>query len=148
MVLPQQNFDVKYTQFQDLKDIFLLGSDLLGPEKFTINLGKKEPFIRSCNITVLINIGSRSNAPAVQRAVHIHKTTSVPQHSIMPLLVHDFGDIPKDRDYLFKPDDVNFSLYTHLIDVEISSIVVRNDTAKTLQIPQNFRLGHLTELDQ
>ena len=133
----------------DLKANLLVGTDILGPEKIAIDLGKREAFIGSCNVTVPIDIGSRSTASvnAIHKAVHIKKTMIIPPHTVSPVTIHHLGDIPKDRDYLFEPDDVNFSLYAHLMDAETSSVLVRNDTHKSLKIPRNFHLGHVTELD-
>lgn len=132
---------------QDLKTNILLGSDVLCPECFVIDLDKKEALIGSCQVTIPIDIGSRNSAPAVQRAVHIRKTTLIPPHSVLPVVIHHLGDVPKDRDYLFEPDDVNFSIYAHLMDTETGSVLVRNDTAKAVEIRRNFRFGHLIELD-
>ena len=131
---------------EHLKANMLLGTDILGPEQITIDLGKKEAIIGSCGVNVPIDIGSRNNTPAIVRAVHIRKTTQVPPHSALAVPIHHL-DIPKDRDYLFEPDDVNFSLYAHLMDADTSSVLVRNDTEKTVHIPRNFRLGHLNEMD-
>lgn len=132
---------------KDLKANILLGTDILGPEQFSIDLGRKEATIGSCDVIIPINIGSRSTTPAVQRSVHLRKTTTVPPHSVMPVPIHRLGDVPKDRDYMFEPDDVNFSLYAHLVDSDTSSILVRNNTGKSLHIPRNFRLGRVMELD-
>ena len=131
---------------EELKANFLVGTDILGPEQISIDLGKKEAHIGSCGVTIPIDIGSRNTTPAVQRVVHLRKTTMIPPHSILSVPIRCLG-VPKDRDYIFEPDDVNFSLYAHLVNSETSFIPVRNDTDKSLRIPRNFRLGHITEMD-
>lgn len=57
-----------------LKANILLGSDMLGPELVTIDFGKKQAFIGSCEVTVPIDVESRGTASAaIQPAVHIAK---------------------------------------------------------------------------
>ena len=98
-------------------------------------------------MTVPIDVGTRHGSPGVHKTVHITKTTVIPPHSTQPVPIHHFGDMPKDRDYLFEPADVNFGLYAHLINADTSAVVAHNDSDKSIHIPRNFRLGHVTEMD-
>ena len=45
-----------------------------------------------------------------QLPVHAQKTTIIPAHSVLPIYMHHLHQVPKDRDYLFEPGEVNFGL--------------------------------------
>lgn len=132
---------------QDLKANILLKSDVLGPQQVTIDLEKIETHIVSCDVTISIDIGSRNKISAVQQAVYIRQTTVLPFHSIKKIPIHYLDDVSKNKNHLFELDDIDFSLYVHLMDVDTSAILIWNYTSKTLQIFRNFRLGYVTELN-
>ena len=71
--------------------------------------------------------------------------------SVVPVII--YGELSKDRDYLFELRQVGLSLgkhggiYTHIIDHTIHHIHVFNDSSKALQLPKNCKVGHLTDYD-
>ena len=129
----------------NLKANMLLGNDIIGPEGFAIDMAKRHAVISSTGITIPLEV--RSPKLAIQRPVHLKKTTVIPPHAEMAVAVHHAG-LPATRDFLFEPDDsLNFTLYAHLVDASTKSIIVRNDREFPVMIPRNFRLGRVSEID-
>lgn len=112
----------------DIKANILLRSDISSLKKFLINLEKKKSLIKSYRISILNNITFKNNIPAIQRDVHIHKVIPFSYYFILSILIHHFN-IPNKWDYLFKLININFFLYTQLIEVKTSSIIFWNNTA-------------------
>ena len=52
-----------------------------------------------------------------------------------------------DRDFLFEPVRLEqLSLFAHIVNTGVSSILVKNTTNKSVILPKNTCLGHLCEL--
>ena len=129
----------------NLKANMLIGNDIIGSEGIVIDPVKKQAFITSTGATIPIEVRSPKNN--IQRPVHIRKTTIVPPHTEVAVPINGTS-LPKTRDFLFEPaDDVNFTLYAHLVDASTSAVIVRNDHSQPIQIPRNFRLGRISELN-
>lgn len=120
----------------------------MGPELVVVDMGWERVILGSCDVEVPIEIKFRSHsAHGVIRPIHAQKTTVVPPHSAIPVCIHHLHQIPADRDYLFKPGDVNSGVYAHMVNSETSTVLVQNDSHNLLHIPRNFRLGHIVELE-
>ncbi len=128
----------------DLKANMLVGNDLLGPERVTIDVAKKSAYIGSCDTTIEVEV--KTARTVVHERIHARKAVDVPLRSKMAVPVHHTA-IPSDRDFFFEPDDTNLSLYAHIINAETTSILVENESDKTVHIPRNYRLGRVLELD-
>ena len=131
----------------DLKANFLIGTDIMGPEKFKIDFEKDEAQIGSCEVTIPVNIKSRTTPTAINKPVHLKKSTIIPPHTVLPVPIHSLSAMPSDRDYLFEPDDVHFSIYAHMINSDTEAILVRNDEDRPIKIHRNTRLGYITEMN-
>lgn len=99
----------------DLKANMLIGNDLIGPEGITIDVASKSAYISSCGLTVPVEV--KTPRVVVHTPVHARKTVIVPPRSKMIVPVHH-NSIPSDRDFLFEPDELNLSLYAHLVNAE------------------------------
>ena len=65
----------------------------------------------------------------------------------LTILMH-YTALPESRDFLFElSENMHLSLYTHLINATFSSIVVKNDSSKTVTIPHNSQLGTVHEIN-
>jgi len=52
-----------------------------------------------------------------------------------------------DRDFLFEPVELEqLSLFAHIVDTKTTGVLVKNDTDRSIILPQNRHLGHLQEL--
>ena len=129
----------------NLKANMLIGNDVLDPKDVVINPVKRQAFIISTEATIPVDI--RSSKASIQRPVHIRKTTVISSQSEVAISIHH-ASLPASRDFLFEPaDDINLTLYAHLVNTSTSAILVRNDRDQAIQISRNFRLGRITELD-
>ena len=50
-----------------------------------------------------------------------------------------------DRDFLFKPEECELSLYVYLIDLSLTAVIAKNDLDYSVKIPRNLRLGTVQE---
>lgn len=130
----------------ELKANILIRTDVLGPEEVVLDLGKKKAFIGSCKVTIPIQVKAWSGK-SVQRPVHILKTTIVPPLSTLAVPIHQLVTMPVGQDFLFEPDDINISLYAHMVDTNTAAVIVQNDTSQAIRISRNFRLGHVNEIE-
>lgn len=132
----------------ELKANLLIGIDIMGPELVTVDMGQKKVIRGSCNVEIPIEIKTRSrSAQGIQRPIHAQKTTVIPGHCVLPVYIHHLYQVPKDRDYLLEPGEVNFGLYAHMVNSETSNVLVQNNSSYPLRISRNFRLRHIIELE-
>lgn len=132
---------------KDLKANMLIGNDIITPEGIVMDTRKQEANIRSCGVTVPLEVRSRASH-AQQRPIHAKKAVVLPPRAQLAVAVHDLsGGLPADRDFLFEPDDTELTLYAHLVDSSTKAILATNNTDQPVKIPRNFRLGKLVELD-
>lgn len=50
-----------------------------------------------------------------------------------------------DRDFFFKPDQGELSLYAHLVDSSFTAVIAKNDSDHAVKIPRNLRLSTVQE---
>ena len=130
----------------NLKANILVGMDIMVPEQIDILASQAKASIGSCGISVPIEMRTRAGR-AVSHPVHAKKSLVVPPRSQVQVPVHHHhGSLP-DRDFFFEPDEMNLTLYAHLVDSSMSAILAKNDTDRAVQIPRNFRLGTIQEAD-
>ena len=109
----------------NLKANLPIGIDIMGPELVVVDMGQKRVILGSCNVEVLIKIKFRlQSANGVKCLVYAQKTTVLPPHLTLPIYIHHFHHVPKDRDYLFESGDVNFGVYAHMVNSQTSTVRV------------------------
>ena len=128
----------------NLKTNMLLKNDVIDSEKIDVNISNKSAYIDSCEI--IVNLEVRTFRISIQTSVHARKITIVSSHSELMLLVH-YTTMSFDRDYLFESNELNFSLYVHLINFTFKHIVVRNESNQAVHISRNCRVDHMIEID-
>ena len=127
-----------------LKINFLIDNNVLNLELIDIFTFINTVFIESCNVIVSIIIKFRFFSQT--KSVHTTKKNKVSSHSELAISIHKIMTF--DRDYIFESKKIaNFAVYAHLVNNNIKTILVRNDTHKTVQISKNFRLRNLIEID-
>ena len=68
-------------------------------------------------------------------------------HAKIIIFVHNVT-LSINRDFLFKSNnDINLSIYAHLVDAFTFFIVIRNEQNVSIQISRNYRLDRIFELD-
>ena len=67
-------------------------------------------------------------------------------HSRFAIFIHK--TVAFERGYIFKLKEIaNLDIYAYLVDNDIKTIVIRNDSNKSVQISRNFCLENLLEID-
>ena len=128
----------------NLKVNFLIDNDVLDFEFIDIFTFINTIFIESCNVIISIVVKFRSFSQI--RSIHTTKENKISSHSELTISIHKI--VAFDRDYIFESKKIaNFAVYAHLMNNNIKTILVRNDTHKTVQISKNFRLKDLIEID-
>ena len=126
----------------DLKTNMLLENDVLDSKKFDILTSTSSAYIESCEIIISIFIKNRF----VSRSAFVHfiKTRIISSRTEISILIHKIS--LSKRDYLFEFAEANFFIYSHIVDIIINVILMRNDNAISIKIFRNLRLDKLIEL--
>jgi len=129
-----------------LRAQMLIGNNILQPKKIDILTSSSTTRISSYSVTIPIELkakGSRS----ITHLIHAVATIVMPLKSTTMIPVHSIKSLPSRRDLFFEPEDSGLSLYTHLIDSSLSSVLAKNDSENKVRIPRNLRLGHIFKAD-
>lgn len=131
---------------KDLKANMLMGNDILGPERIILDMGKGNAFIGSCGSTIEISTRQREG-PYTKRVVQARNSLTVAPRSDMLVPVSTPQNLPQ-RDFLFEPKkQKNLTTFAHIVDSQISGILVKNESDFAVKIPRKLRLGVLHEID-
>ena len=128
-----------------MKTNILLDNNIIEKKFFFINMTKRETSI--FNINVIISLKIKILTRVIQRSIHIKKIIVVFSHSKMIISINHI-DLFVTRNFFFKLNDhFNLSIYVHLIDSSITSIIIRNDKNLLIMILKNMRLKRTIEID-
>ena len=121
-----------------------IDNDVIDAKKIIINSIKREAFIT--NIDVIVSIKVKSSKASIQRFVHIRKIIVISSLTKMIVFIHH-SFLSTNRNFLFElVDDINLTLFAHMIDTFIFAVMIRNDEHQTIKISRNFRLKRISEL--
>ena len=122
----------------------LIDNDVIDVEKIIINSIKRKTFI--INIDVIVSIKVKSSKTSIQRLVHIRKIIVISSLTKMTIFIHH-SFLSIIRNFLFEfANDINLTLFVHMIDTFIFVVMIRNDEHQTVKIFRNFRLKRISEL--
>ena len=121
----------------------LVGTDIMTPEQFVLDLHKKTAFIGSCFCEFSLDIETPQHF--IQRSVHAKTGATILPHTKAIVPIHHL-DIPRTRDFFFQPYNIGFALSVHLINADVVGLPVENNTNKPVHISRNFCLGKVQEL--
>ena len=124
-----------------------IDNDIINFESILIDFKKQKITIRNCDVTVFFEI--RSRAVRVQiRFVHVKKEFVISWRAQLAVVINDLSnDLTFDRDFLFESNDIEFTLYAHLIDFFIKTIFVINNTDQFMKIFRNFKFEKFVKFD-
>ena len=129
---------------EGLRASLLIGNNIMSPEGFIIDIKKRSILIGSCRVTVPIDAKQRD--PFLTRRLLSSQETVVPPRSEAMVSLFPLP-LPDNRDFLFHPTtQANLTLFTHLVDHEISKVLVRNNSSQTIRVPHRHRLGHIVDI--
>ena len=127
----------------NLKANMLIENDVLRSEKFDIFTFTSTVYIESCEIIISIFIKNRFTSQSA--TIHFIKTRIISSHTKISISIHKIS--LSERDYFFEPVEINFSIYSHVVDTAISVVLVRNNNVESIKIFRNFRLSKLVEIE-
>ena len=127
----------------NLRANILIGMDIMTPKGIDILASKRVAHITSCDIEAPIEV--LSTGPPVRRVVSAKKAMVIPPQSIGIVAIHHLA-LP-ERDFLFELCDTKLSIYAGLVDNDISSVLVKNESEKAIKVPRNMRLGEIREAE-
>ncbi|SLM33512.1 reverse partial [Lasallia pustulata] len=130
-----------------LKAKFLMGVDILVPERICLNLSEGKMVVQSCkDLVAPIQITAKDNV-RVRRIVRTEKRLVIPPGSVYKVPVEVQGQMPlPDRDFLFEPDLEG--AYAHIVDSTVPFICVKNSSWKEKILPRHTRVGTVTEYEE
>ena len=121
-----------------------IDNNVIDVEKIIINSINRKTFI--INIDVIVSMKMKSSKTSIQRLVHIRKTTIISSLTKMIVFIHH-SSLSTNKNFLFEfVDDINLTLFVHMIDTFIFVVIIRNDEHQTIKISRNFRLKRINEL--
>ena len=127
----------------NLRANILIGIDIITPKGIDILTSKRVAYITSCDIKAPIKV--LSTGPPVRRVVSAKKAIVISSQSIGIVAIHHLTLL--ERDFLFEPCNTKLSIYTSLVDNDISSVLVKNESKKAIKVPRNMRLGEIREAE-
>ena len=129
----------------NLKINMFIDNDVFDSKDVVINSIKRQAFIINTKAIIFVNI--RSFKTSIQRSIHIRKITVISSQFEVTISIHH-AFFSASRNFLFElTDDINLTLYAHLVNAFTSVILIRNDRNQTIQISRNFRLDRITKLN-
>ena len=147
----------KFHIVKDLKCKILLEMDILDAKQMNIDLFNKVMMIPTCkNLVVSIRIALKPNA-RIKKIVHSKKKITISIKSVVKVPTYlKKKKLPDNRDYLFEPNQADFTaafekiegFYTHICDCNLSFVQVKNDLFISMALPKRARLGTLTEYEK
>ena len=130
----------------NLKAKFLVGIDILAPERISLDLSNERMTIRSCKgLVAKVQITAKDNV-RVRRIVRTEKKVVIPPNSVLKIPVSVRGERLPDRDYIFEP--TREGVYTHVVDSTVPFVCVQNRNSTPMRIGDRTRVGILTEYEE
>ena len=104
-------------------------NNLIKSKKINIDVTIKSTHIESCDVIIVLNV--KISRIVVQTSIHVRKITFVSSYIEIVLSIHFNNVVLNNRDFLFEFENLNVSLYVHLINVNFKNIFVKNDNYKS-----------------
>jgi len=115
-----------------------LDANMLGiivPEDMDLSIDSKTLRIGSCKVNADIQVHVRGSHHRHEHPVHAKSTTWIPPRSVATIPIHSLG-VVADRDFLFEPVELEqLSLFAHVVNAKTASILVKNDTDRSIILP-------------
>ena len=126
----------------NLKANMLIENDVLKSKKFDIFTFTSTVYIESCKVIISIFIKNRFISQST--TIHFIKARIISSHTKINISIHKIS--LSKRDYFFEFVEINFSIYSHVVDTAISVVLIRNNNVESIKIFKNFRLNKLIEI--
>ena len=126
----------------NLKANILIENNILSSELIDVLTSKSSTYIESYDVIISIRMQIRASR---MQSIHITKTIVVSSQIEFAVSIHNI--VIFNYDYIFEPDEINFSIYAHVVNANIKVILIKNDISVVLKISRNFRFEKLIEMN-
>lgn len=137
-------FKCKLHLVKGLRANILIGNNILTSESFIPNVGLGHTVVGSYGVKIAIKAKQKSQF--IRRKLLAESNEIVPPRfeAMIPLLPVFFLD---NRDFLFYPTtQINLTLFAHIINHEITKVLVKNTFDQSLCILRHQKLGHMVDI--
>ena len=127
----------------------LIGIDIIAPEKFNIDLGKATitlPFCDNMQVPLTVTSANRISTSILSK----EQVTIQPKSRQLVTVTGKKSKLtlPAGRDFLFEPKrQPKLTMYTHIVDCNISQVIVQNDGSTPIVLLKNTKLGEVHDHD-
>ena len=121
----------------------LIETDIVISEKFILNFKKNETSIKNC--FVIISIVSKRHEKIINHVMCFKKITIISSHFEIQNRIHNFN-FSKKKDFFFKSKKIDFVFYVHIIEIEISNVLIRNEQSISFRIFRNCHFDRITKI--
>ena len=128
---------------KNFKINFLIETDVLTSKKFVLNFKKNETSIKKC--FVIIFIISKRHEKIINQIMNFKKIIIISSHFEFQAKIHNLNFFKKSN-FLFESKKINFDLYVHIIETEISNVLIRNEQSTPFKISRNCHLDWITKM--
>ena len=128
----------------DLKIKMFINNDFLNSEKFIIDVERKSTTIDSCEINIMLKIQLKDFY--LRKTIHAQQAMML--HSKQKQFLSIKIKISNERDFFFEFDsNVNFIMCSHIFDISIKRILIKNDIEHAIKILKHYRFNQISEID-
>lgn len=130
---------------EGMKAKILIGMDIIGPEKITLDIPRQIAVVSSCRgAKIPIAVIPRSEQ-RIARSIKSSDDITIPPyaHATIPIQQQH---LPDDRDLLFEPVAYTngIAVYTHIIDCHLAAIQAQNDSESPIILRRDTLLGTIS----
>ena len=122
----------------------LIVISILGQKKVDLMLFSKTAYFEACNINISIEITSRDSY--TKQGIYAKAKVYMPLSKHASIDVSHL-DLLEDQDFSFKPKESMTTLYTHVVNAAITSIVAFNKLQMSVIISRNAQLEFVTKMN-
>lgn len=124
----------------------LIGNDVIGPEQIMVNVAANSAHVGTCSIDVAIDTGQCGQC--IQRDIPSSQACLIEPYSTQFIPIKSL-QLSQNKDLVFKPliPHKAPTFYAHLVDSTVGSILVKNKTNRSVQLPKTMKLGTITDVN-
>lgn len=128
-----------------LKANILIGNDIIGLKRISIDISSKSVYVSSCKIKLWIE--AKQQDPFIWWKVLSEANVVLPPRT-KKIIPFSIPNLFTDRDLLFHPSSAprSLTLFSHLLDHTTTRVLAQNNLDDVVQIPWQFRLGLVSEV--
>ena len=128
----------------DLKANMLIGTDVLTPNKFSLDCASQTATIGSCQDAKIQARSVVKPHAQIKRVVTNKALVTMALGETMNVPISYHGTLPSDRDFLFEPElpethnlGHNRGIYVHVVDSSTAFVQAKNTTTVPVSLPKH-----------